>query len=560
MRGSTPTPAGHAALLLLLALTGTAAAQPEPPPPPPIPRAATTPQLPPPETLPPPAAPPAATPTAPPPAPQEPPAAGDVKRDDIRKLVEEEVKKRLDEQKKQDEEAKKRKDEEEKQKKEAEGYVVGSSLNLQPVWQDGLFFISANKDFIFHLQGTMHLDGAWYDAAGRIQDAPGGIGDIRDGVNLRRMRLRADATIWEVIDFRMEVELANGVTAAGARGNNPNPVSLNLPDAVFQTSGPTDAWMTITHLPYVGNVRIGFQKEPFSLEALNDHRFLEFMERSFLFDSSMPSAFNNGRSPGISAFNTAFDDRLFWGIGAFKNINNFSGFGVGDGQYAVTGRLAGSPLYEDDGRYVLHLGTGYSYRDPIAGLVNIRVREAVRNAPFPLLNSLANTGAFGASTQELLNLEAAAVMGPLTFQAQYIANVVRGATTAAGQPVGAVYFPGFYAEVLWFLTGEVRPYNRKLARFERVRPNEPFFWVPGRSSCSCFGKGAWELGVRYEEIDLTDKGINGGYLRGVTLGLNWYLNPNVKIQWNYDVTHRSDTGTNSDGTIQAFGTRLAFDF
>lgn len=42
--------------------------------------------------------------------------------------------------------------------------------------------------------------------------------------------------------------------------------------------------------------------------------------------------------------------------------------------------------------------------------------------------------------------------------------------------------------------------------------------------------------------------------------MNWYMNANAKIQWNYDLTHRGDTNNAAQGTIHAFGTRLAFDF
>lgn len=34
-------------------------------------------------------------------------------------------------------------------------------------------------------------------------------------------------------------------------------------------------------------------------------------------------------------------------------------------------------------------------------------------------------------------------------------------------------------------------------------------------------------------IDLEDSGYNGGELSDITLGINWYLNPNMKVMLNY---------------------------
>ncbi|MGC3968595.1 MAG: hypothetical protein QM775_14795 [Pirellulales bacterium] len=63
---------------------------------------------------------------------------------------------------------------------------------------------------------------------------------------------------------------------------------------------------------------------------------------------------------------------------------------------------------------------------------------------------------------------------------------------------------------------------------------------------------------------MNNAGINGGMLDGLTLGLNWFLNPNMKVQWNWDYTHRGDvvtaTGATPSGEIFGFGTRLAIDF
>jgi phosphate-selective porin OprO/OprP len=97
-----------------------------------------------------------------------------------------------------------------------------------------------------------------------------------------------------------------------------------------------------------------------------------------------------------------------------------------------------------------------------------------------------------------------------------------------------------------------------------VIPFANSFRVLGRHGRICDGWGAWQLGIRYDHADLNDAGINGGVLDGATLGLNWFLNPNMKIQWNWDYTHRSSvqtaTGFTPSGDILGFGTRLAVDF
>jgi phosphate-selective porin OprO/OprP len=72
------------------------------------------------------------------------------------------------------------------------------------------------------------------------------------------------------------------------------------------------------------------------------------------------------------------------------------------------------------------------------------------------------------------------------------------------------------------------------------------------------GLGAWELAVRYTYLDLSNKAIRAGRLDAMTLGLNWYLNTNAKIQFNYDYTQRGETPTR--GHVHGFGTRCAFDF
>jgi len=69
------------------------------------------------------------------------------------------------------------------------------------------------------------------------------------------------------------------------------------------------------------------------------------------------------------------------------------------------------------------------------------------------------------------------------------------------------------------------------------------------------------VGTRYTYLDLDDRGVNGGRLNDVTVGLTWYWNPNVRLQVNYDYVYR-DGGANplAKGSIHSLGTRLAMDF
>jgi phosphate-selective porin OprO/OprP len=73
------------------------------------------------------------------------------------------------------------------------------------------------------------------------------------------------------------------------------------------------------------------------------------------------------------------------------------------------------------------------------------------------------------------------------------------------------------------LTGERRGYKPSTGAFDRVKPLEDF---------GADGWGAFELTARYSLLDLTDRTIDGGRMSDVTLGGNWYMNPNMRAMLN----------------------------
>ena len=99
-------------------------------------------------------------------------------------------------------------------------------------------------------------------------------------------------------------------------------------------------------------------------------------------------------------------------------------------------------------------------------------------------------------------------------------------------PPADLYFNTAYLMASYFLTGEHRGYNRKVGWFDHQKVFEPFFCVCTPDGI-CKGSGAWEVAVRWSYIDLDDAPVLGGYLDDLTFGVNWWLNPNMRVMFNY---------------------------
>jgi phosphate-selective porin OprO/OprP len=120
--------------------------------------------------------------------------------------------------------------------------------------------------------------------------------------------------------------------------------------------------------------------------------------------------------------------------------------------------------------------------------------------------------------------------------------------------------------VSYFLTGENRPYNRKLGVFDRVRPYENFFRVRTCDGETQTGRGAWELAYRFSYIDfMDDLTIKGaGIATDHTFGVNWYLNPYTRLMFNYvhstDTYNKAANNRITGGDLDIVEARCAIDF
>ncbi|NLV44562.1 MAG: hypothetical protein GXY07_08695 [Candidatus Hydrogenedentes bacterium] len=386
-----------------------------------------------------------------------------------------------------------------------------------PLWRNGLCFESGNGAFQMKVGGRLHLDYAFVDQDGPLSRR---FGPIFDTGEFRRARIRLQGTMYEHFDYRMEFDFAG------------------------DGSGKfTDVWMQMGNIPFVGTFKAGHFREPAGLDEQTSDDYLTFMERN------LATALLPGRNLGIMLQNTLFDKRLGWTLGAFKEVGAFPGPQDAANGYAYTGRITGLPWYRDDGRQLLHLGLSYSRRLPDGGSIGYQTRPEIH-----LVSNYLNTEIYrgfrlrdaNVDKEDLINLEAAWVFGAFSLQGEYVRDRIE--TRLDGSPV----LSGAYLEASYFLTGEHRVYNRSSATFDRVVPHHNF------SPKSSSGWGAWQLALRRSRLDLNSGAIKGGEADNWTLGLNWYLNPNVRLILNY-VISEIDHDLYS-GRVNSLQTRLQFNF
>lgn len=401
----------------------------------------------------------------------------------------------------------------EKKKNEEKAYTVK--------WDNGIN-VDRNDDAVkIKFSGRIHFDwgGIRPDSDLRRNEKNGVYGDNAlkgDGVEFRRARISTSGTLWDNYLFKAQYDFAES-------------------DSDF-----TDVYLGVQNIPIIGTVLVGQMREPFSIEVRTSSNYITFMERS------LPAiAFTPRRNSGIRADNTLLNKHMTWSLGAFYGDTNDDGdSNFDDATNAdLTFRLTGLPVYRDKGENLFHLGLGYSHQFRDEGKTTARYRTRPESH---LTNArLVDTGRIDLDSANLLNPELAVVWGPLSLQGEYFWTNL--SSNATNDPA----FQGAYLYGSWFITGEHRPYSTSSSRFGRVIPNGNFFNN---------GLGAWELAARWSWVDLTDKLVEGGEENNLTFGVNWYLNPNYRLMFNYvhaDVKDRADA---EDGSTDIFQMRFQVDY
>jgi phosphate-selective porin OprO/OprP len=239
--------------------------------------------------------------------------------------------------------------------------------------------------------------------------------------------------------------------------------------------------------------------------------------------------------------------KWFWWNGLFaERATNFGEYFSDAPRLAYVNRVDWVPWYDEPsgGRYLAAVGSGYSFRN-LAGRTRTFSSTPEVSMQFDatsVIPPFVTTGSMTVNTIQIFQAQAFTVLGPLSLQAEYYGTYVDQVNNPQ------VYLQGMYVFASYFLTGEHRPYDRKQGIFTAVRPFADFFRVRTADRGICTGPGAWEIAARFSSLNLSDRNIQGGRLNDVTLGVNWYLNFQTKLMFNYihAFLNRNNTPSNAD--------------
>ncbi len=357
-----------------------------------------------------------------------------------------------------------------------------SSFNTY--WNNGLKVESADNNFKLKMGGRLMYDMMVMSQSDSLQH---NFSENYNGSEIRRARFFFSGKIYENISYKVQIEFGT------------NLISVK------------DAYIRLHKLPVVKNIIVGKFKAPIGLNTLNSSKQLTMMERA------STSNFDDDRHLGIMFYRSHLNTRLSWQAGIFYpngDNNKYQG-----GGYNMVARVVGLPIYEkDDNNFkLLHIGASYSYQYHNDQTFTMKLRPESHLAP--------KYSKFEINNLHYMNsiaAEALFVWKRLSLQGEYHAvrfTPMDGQSTREHIPLGS-----YYGTVAFFLTNDHKGYSASKTFFDKVKP---------RNNYGKDGWGAFEVAARYSHIDDDEQYVYGGEMNNVALGVNWYLNPAVKVAVNY---------------------------
>jgi phosphate-selective porin OprO/OprP len=278
---------------------------------------------------------------------------------------------------------------------------------------------------------------------------------------------------------------------------------------------------------------IGKQKEPISMERLMSLGHGPLGERAAVSDALLPS-----RNVGVVMAGTVLGDRMTLAGGAFNDwLDKDQPNSFGDNATQYVGRVTWIPALSTNESTLLHLGAGLRHSDAKEGF------KTQTGPEFNMAPDFVATAFLEPDNSMTYQAEASLRSGPFWLHGEYV-------RTDLDAPVYRdPSIDGYHITASWILTGEVRPYNRRVGIFKPIavaRTVEQNGW------------GAWEISARFSNLDMSEapdpEGFDAGDMDVWSLGLNWWLTPYFNVNANYRYAILDRFGV--EGSSQGFTTRM----
>ena len=369
--------------------------------------------------------------------------------------------------------------------------VAVSSDRLDVEAQDGILVLeSPTSSYKLWFDIRVQADAAAFFGAPEFADP------IGNGTSIRRARFAVKGQIDENWYGEFDMDLANGL--------------VELKDAIVRYTG----------IPNL-DLQVGNFKENFSIQRNTTSRYLQFMERPMVCSALTPS-----RHFG---FNAKYAKDWIWasagifgpeiaGAEEWQYIaDNNKDFGYNAG-LSFTGKVVFRPLYKMDNAS-LHIGAAASYRTPKASAEKFGYyRASARNSTSINRKKYLDTSDLGGYDHNLLwTVELAGHYKGLRYEAAYVQDNV-SFKADADDPTPKM-FNGWYAQAGYLLFGGTQRYDANGGKYTKIKPGKKW--------------GDIELCARYEYCNLNSGNVFGGTAEAYTVGLNYWVTNNVKMQINY---------------------------
>lgn len=363
----------------------------------------------------------------------------------------------------------------------------------------GLSYVNPeNSSHWFKLSGVMRFDETFFMGSHRDKQ-----NDFPNGANIRAIEAYLDGGVGENWEYTVQLAFRNGQTFF------------------------SDTWisylglLTENNQIFVGRISGNW----FGLDNSNSTSWNAFLERS------LPSiAFYPG--DGIGAMTDVWGDSWAVTLSASQpdqsiqpNVRGGDRVAGMRDRWKGTLRATVAPLHEVGD--VWHFGVSGAWREivtknpngaPVLTVLGYSANPSARARSTRALldTTTGNNGAYiRANNVKLFNVEVARQYGPFMLEGEYTDAYVN----RIGDSLGTVRFAGWNLQTRYMLTGEVHAYDVRDGNFGSIDPKGTH--------------GAFEVVARYDFLDLNSKNVRGGTEHDVTVGLNWFVNPVVRLSANY---------------------------